>query len=61
MNVYSKTYKSLSIKEKEHFFEYLKSIKEKGTSAYINMWDDVWGSKNETLPLFIGIKQQSCL
>jgi hypothetical protein len=48
--MYNKTYKSLSKKEKEHFFEYLKSIEEKGKSAYANMWNDDWQNNVNTLP-----------
>lgn len=46
----NKTYKSLTIKEKEHFFGYLQSIKATNIPAYSNMWDDNWQNNVSTLP-----------
>ena len=48
--MYNKTYTSLSKKEKDHFFEYLQSIKATNTQSYNNMWDDNWMNKTNTLP-----------
>ena len=48
--MYNKTYTSLSKKEKDHFFEYLQSIKATNIQAYSNMWDDNWMTNVNTLP-----------
>jgi len=48
--MYNKTYNSLSKKEKDHFFEYLQSIKATNTQAYTNMWNDNWMNEVHTLP-----------
>lgn len=48
--MYNKTYNSLSKKEKDHFFEYLQSIKASNAKSYANMWDDNWIDKVNTLP-----------
>ena len=49
----NKTYKSLTNEEKIYFFEYLKSIKAANVPAYVNMWDDDWENKNNTLPYLL--------
>jgi len=48
--MYNKTYASLNKEEKDHFFEYLQSIKATNTQAYANMWDDHWIDNVNTLP-----------
>lgn len=51
--MYNKTYNSLSKKEKDHFFEYLQSMKATNILAYSNMWDDNWMTKINTLPYIL--------
>jgi hypothetical protein len=48
--MYNKTYTSLNKKEKDHFFEYLQSIKATNILAYANMWNDNWMNEVHTLP-----------
>lgn len=48
--MHNKTYTSLNKDEKDHFFQYLKSINATNVQAYANMWDDNWMDKDNTLP-----------
>ena len=48
--MYNKTYASLNQEEKDHFFQYLQSIKASDAQSYANMWDDNWVDKVNTLP-----------
>ena len=48
--MYNKTYTSLNKKEKDHFFQYLQSVKASNAQAYANMWDNNWMTKVNTLP-----------
>ena len=48
--MHNKTYTSLNKKEKNHFFEYLRSIKATNVQSYANMWDDNWITEVNTLP-----------
>lgn len=50
LSMYNKTYTSLNKKEKDHFFQYLQSVKASDAQAYANMWDDNWIDKVNTLP-----------
>lgn len=50
LSMYNKTYTSLNKEEKDHFFQYLQSMKASNVQAYANMWDDNWIDKVNTLP-----------
>ena len=47
------TYQSLSNTERGKFFSFLKSTHHSNSPATVNMWDDNWQSKKETLPYLL--------
>lgn len=47
------TYNSLSNIEKKEFFSFLKTTKNYVSPAAVNMWDDNWKIKKETLPYLL--------
>jgi hypothetical protein len=48
-----KLYSSLSIEEIKNFYDFLTTTQSEGLPAGINMWDNDWESKNETLPFIL--------
>jgi predicted GNAT family N-acyltransferase len=48
-----KNFYELSLLEKDHFYEFLKSFKDDRSPAVKNMWDDDWANKNYTLPYLL--------
>lgn len=48
-----KSYSSLTVEEIQHFYSFLSSIQSEGLPAGINMWNDDWQSRNETLPFIL--------
>jgi hypothetical protein len=47
------TYNRLSTDEKENFYSFLKSTQLESKPAGVNMWDDEWFDKNNTLPFIL--------
>jgi hypothetical protein len=47
------TYQSLSNTEQEDFFSFLKSTERYDSQATVNMWNDNWQLKKETLPYLL--------
>jgi hypothetical protein len=47
------SYQSLSANEREGFFSFLKSTQQKKSPASVNMWNEQWKTKPETLPFLL--------
>jgi hypothetical protein len=47
------TYQSLTDIKRREFFAFLKSTQQNNSPANVNMWDDMWQLKKETLPYLL--------